>query len=509
MGGTGNSTESPVCEDELSQYAACAPYVKITFRGKYVVQGATSCSLGGSQSADSSRRESIHASWHWDGQKLTVRNDRLGFYPLFYFVSDDEISVSPSIRALIKAGAPADFDDAGIAAFLRLGFFLGEDTPFRRIRALPPNALLVWTRSQWKLEGGRTAFAAQHMNRKSALEGFIELFRCAIARSLPRGRARSAVLLTAGRDSRHILFELLRIGSRPQLCATVEDLRTDDCAVASELASAFTIPHLKISRPDLNVRTLARRNLKTSFCSDEHEWILNLQRNLRPHCEFFYDGIAGDVLSNGLFLRSKTLGMMREGRVHDFARAITPYNAASRMLSAEYAQRWSIEAARARVEQEAMGHVAAPNPISSFFFWNRTRREIALQPFALCSRLHACTPYLDAELVGFLSSLPADLFLEHNFHDQAIALAFPHLSELPYGSRPRPFPTGHMRTLAWESLRYLAIHQSGIINRGFIAKRLLRCLVDRTYAGAAMWLGNTPIYLIQLERLSESGAAAG
>jgi hypothetical protein len=38
-----------------------------------------------------------------------------------------------------------------------------------------------------------------------------------------------------------------------------------------------------------------------------------------------------------------------------------------------------------------------PNPLSSFFFWSRTRREIALGPYRmLCGNAVVHSPYVDA-----------------------------------------------------------------------------------------------------------------
>jgi hypothetical protein len=42
--------------------------------------------------------------------------------------------------------------DGDPLVFLRLGFFLSEDTPFAAIRALPPGGKLIWSRrasSRW------------------------------------------------------------------------------------------------------------------------------------------------------------------------------------------------------------------------------------------------------------------------------------------------------------------------------------------------------------------------
>jgi asparagine synthetase B (glutamine-hydrolysing) len=70
-------------------------------------------------------------------RRLTVQRDRFGVQPLFWNATPTSVRISPSIDALLAAGAPAELDDAAMAVFLRIGFFVGDDTPFAAIRALP------------------------------------------------------------------------------------------------------------------------------------------------------------------------------------------------------------------------------------------------------------------------------------------------------------------------------------------------------------------------------------
>ena len=82
--------------------------------------------------------------WEWDGERLEVRNDRFRGYPLYYMQGPASVAVSPSIDALLGLGGDRGLDTDAIAVFLTIGHFVGEDTPFRAIRALPPAAKLTW-----------------------------------------------------------------------------------------------------------------------------------------------------------------------------------------------------------------------------------------------------------------------------------------------------------------------------------------------------------------------------
>src|SRR4051812_30031815 len=92
--------------------------------GVHVRAGAAGCEVTGARSARLGLSGTMAAEWHWDGVRLTVRNDRYGMLPLFYWATRDEVVVSPRIRDLLSAGAPADLDHDALAVFLRMGFFV-------------------------------------------------------------------------------------------------------------------------------------------------------------------------------------------------------------------------------------------------------------------------------------------------------------------------------------------------------------------------------------------------
>src|SRR5205085_2976358 len=111
---------------------------------------------------------------------------------------------------LLLEGAPAELDERALSVFLRLGFFLGEDTAFTAIKALPPAATMRWRAGRLELRGSRPPPPPPaDLGRSEAIEQYAALFRASIERCLEPGD--DIVLpLSGGRDSRHILLELLR-----------------------------------------------------------------------------------------------------------------------------------------------------------------------------------------------------------------------------------------------------------------------------------------------------------
>jgi asparagine synthetase B (glutamine-hydrolysing) len=162
----------------------------------------------------------------------------------------DEICISPSLVTLIRRGAPTALDEAALAVFLRAGFFLGEDTPFQAIRALPPNVTFEWQDGHLHIEGRWALVGPKALSRPEAIDAYITLFRGSIERRLsPEGRF--IMPLSGGQDSRHILLEPLEQGQRPDRCVTVRHFvpgSDDDARLAHELCGVLRLSHVILDR---------------------------------------------------------------------------------------------------------------------------------------------------------------------------------------------------------------------------------------------------------------------
>lgn len=134
--------------------------------------------------------------------------------------------------------------------------------------------------------------------------------------------------------------------------------------------------------------------------------------------------------------------------------------------------------------------------MGAFFFWNRTRREIALSPYRILRQTRVYSPYLDHDVFDLLESLPASFFLSHDFYRVAIARAFPRFKEIPYAAkRTRSSSAKSLRRFAVDLVGY-AVEKgpSAFIRRGSLMSRALRSLFDPTYP---FWPGEPCLYLLQ------------
>lgn len=481
---------------------------------RFNTRGRSSCALGHRIARrPDARADGIFAQWSWDGLRLTASNDRYGLFPLFYSCWDGAIAISSSIPRLLAAGAPGALDEQAMSVFLRLGFFIGDDTPYAHIRALAPDASLTWDGALHLTQGAR-ASGPRHgaIARASAIDGYIELFRQAIARRPPCG-ARLAVPLSGGRDSRHILFELLRQGHRPDHCVTTRHYppRTgEDARVAAAIAHELGLPHVVLAQTESWFEAERRKNLLTNFCSDEHAWYLVAADYLNARAPVVYDGIGGDVLSAALFVTPRRLALFGGNAQAAAGHLLGPEPPALvRLLPEALYKNVSRERALARLETEVAQHLECPNPVGSFYFWNRTRREIALVPYGLLGALpNVFAPYLDHDLYDFLAGLPVQMLADHAFHSDTIARAYPQYAHIAYEDKHASAPDASACQARFG--RELALHllpraPSGMLRQRFVRPRLCASLLSRSFSASTHWYSPMALYLHQLGTPSALG----
>src|SRR5215467_2737543 len=79
------------------------------------------------------------AIWDRRTRKLFVARDRLGIKPLYYFFDGSKFLFGSEIKTILAySGVKAEFNRAGLAEYLALGYLSGEDTMFRGIKKLIP-----------------------------------------------------------------------------------------------------------------------------------------------------------------------------------------------------------------------------------------------------------------------------------------------------------------------------------------------------------------------------------
>lgn len=500
-----------------------SPYFLIEKRnGHFETRGQHSAEFGHRlDSPASAATEGIFASWHWNGTRLVVHNDRYGIYPLFWYrPPDGGIGISSSLTKLVEQGAPTELDMDALAVLFRLGCFVGDDTPFAAIKTVPPNAAFEWASGKLQCHGRYPKIpSASAISRDEAIDRYIDLFAKAMAKRRPIS-GKFAVPVTGGRDSRHILLELHRTGIEPTVCVSALDNPPDpnlDPKVGELLCREIGFKHVIVDQKLSLLSAETRKNCETHFCAPAHGWYLALAEYLNGRFDDIYDGLGGDVLSQSSFL---TPDLDASFRSQDVA-AITakllfggmPEKPVLKSLLKRSLQKSiSPQVAKRRLAREVGKHLDMPNPIASFFFWNRTRRMTALAPFSLLpAQPRAYAPFLDHELFDFMNTLPSNMLLDRTFHDDAIARAYPDFAHIPYADDKATPPADDRRIRARfvnEATRRFLVQKPWSLMDNIVPRaRLLAGFLSCGYIQP--WIPLWIVYLDQIESVINGQPRSG
>lgn len=375
---------------------------------------------------------SLVAGWRARTGVVDVYADRLGFVPIFYWGTPDRFVVSSSLSEVVSRLPTARVDPAAVSVFLRLGYFIGDQTLVQGVRVLRPGARLSWS-GALSLEAPKYPQLQEFTGTTADARAiYQERFRAAIAARTHHGVGR--MTLSGGRDSRHILLELLAQGRPPRALVTLDRGNSDDHIVAAALARRFGLDLIRMRLDRYSLALEQEKNRLNHYQTDENTWYLAIRDALDGPV---FDGLAGDVLSNGLYFDQEIAEAIRNSKTKAAAALLMQRSGGYlSYLTPEYGQRWNGEMALDAIEQEMRLFTNSPDPMKAFLFWNRTRREIALLPLAMAAtRVPVRLPYLDDSLLSFLLSLPAAGYGAEGFHDSVIAEAYPEARGIPYASK--------------------------------------------------------------------------
>ena len=484
-------------------------------------QGETHCLLGHIiDETQSKTPDGVFAQWQWDGKTLTVTHDRFGFYPVYYYHDENSIVISPSLIRMMPFCRKRNMDGTALAVYLRTGSFIGNDTPFVHIKALGPNETLKWNQGRITLTGGEIIIPKQmNIPRQEAKKEFSRLFAQAISKRRPKTNS-FVIPLSGGRDSRHILFELLKQNMRPEYCVTFEDFpdwRGEDLPVAKAIVKETGLKHVVIKQDRSRFDCEFMKNRLAGLCASRHVKMLTMAEYLNTHAQTTYDGIAGSLVQS--FLNEQNdinlyidddLNPLTNSFLKKWTSGEDAYQLA---LNPETYQLIHFDKAFARLKEEITIHKNAPNPITSYYFWNRQRRDISLIPYAMLGDIpYVYSPYLDHDLCKFLLSLPVNIIEGGTFHDEVIREDYPQYAHIPFEDKsiPNPKAEAHWSQFARDfSIYYFKsmAFRSKLLNNTFLAPRLLRCLVDKRYCLTTTWIPFTRILnLMQLEEITHSNS---
>jgi len=382
----------------------------------------------------SAGQPTLVAGWSEVEGLLTVQADRLGMVPLFYALESGRILVSDTLQEVVSRLANRRIDDEAVATFLVLGYLLGNQTLVEGVKVLMPGETLVWSHgslsSDWS---GYPDYGTFSGTRDEAKETFCHLFASAIAKRSQHGVGN--LPLSGGRDSRHICLELARQGTPPPATLVLQGFKGDESAEAQQVSAHLGLECRVVAKRGGYASQVFEKNRLNFYSTDENSWYLNLLPHLNGPV---FDGLAGDVLCNGSYFDSKLACLIRAGDSAGAVQRLLNGGEYLAFLRSRYRAKWGTGAARQALQSELGAHTDAADPVKSFIFWNRIRREIALLPLVMATqRSEVCLPYEDPELLAFFMSLPWEVYSTNHFHDEVIRESYPEAAHIPYSGNAK------------------------------------------------------------------------
>lgn len=389
--------------------------------------------------------DGVFAEWDWDGERLSVRTCTTGFMPLYYYFDGEQIAVATRIADLFAAtGRAPEVCPASLGVLLRLGFLVGHRTPFAGVLVLGPQGTLTWRAGslpevRWSYPAPDTSPACGDIRAT-----YVEMFRASMERIGAVMSGDVAVPLSGGRDSRHIALELHRSGRKPKFALTARHLpprNNEDARVAAQLCDAMGWSHRVVSQPALGrFRQECAHGRAVDFHTFEHAWALPLRDAIRgAGISEVFDGVGGDVLSASLYQDDRVLARYFNGDIEGVRHGLLAFwsqlggeDALKESLGAALLPLCEGGAADELIDAELRLHQDQPNPLKSFYFWNRSRRSTGLLPFRIFGETVAYTPYLDAALVTFLLGLDPGATRDRTLHTDAIRIADERIGAIGY-----------------------------------------------------------------------------
>ena len=384
----------------------------------------------------------ILALWDYRKKRLTIVNDRLGLYPLYYSIQKGRLTFASGVRALLaEPSLRRQVDLTGMSQMLSFEYPLDGRTLLEDVNLLDPATLLIFQKNHldqriyWNLEFHDNL---RYQSEDEYVEGFLHFMQQAVARQAPHEHPAGA-LLSGGLDSRMILAFLGREPSGTTLKAFTFGIPgCDDARLAKEVAEKAGFQHIFYElKPDY-LAEVAEKGISLTdgqmSCVHMHA-LANLDAQAND-VEIIYKGFLGDALMGGHLNRqlwadydletSSRLIFEKEtgGFTPDEQEKLFTQDTKNQIKTSAF------ESFKSILAQSNSTLLATRH---SYFDYRQRQRRFTLNGVELVrSRAIVRTPFCDNDLVDFMLGVPPGLRLDRLIMFRALSEAFPNLAKIPY-----------------------------------------------------------------------------
>lgn len=420
--------------------------------------------------------------------------DALGLIPLYLHKGPGRACFAGDLQTLRRiTGVNHDLDATGLAELYAFGYQLGDRTALKDVAIVPRASVMTisWDdgseqRESWTIEkaSAETSSAAH----EELAERVVDAMRVACDR-LHDPALNYAIKISGGMDSRLIAATF---DHGPVRAYTWGDPGSREMRIGSALANALGFPHTTIAvEGDFFTPVYPSMHARFGLMEFFHELATPLI--VADGCDTTLDGLGGDALVGGLFLKrsastrdvvasalgrplsQRTLPRGEDQAAEMLFETLRVGDAALPILTPEAGEQ--LRRARADVLGDLVGqmreHRRPDDTLDSLIarvkLANRTRRYIALQAAPARPGLQTLYPFLDADVMRLAESLPAELTANKRLYLMIFSRLLPSIRHVPPIMSCLPFtvPVGmHYAGRIVRRLRELSGYRLTRLTRG-------------------------------------------
>lgn len=384
-----------------------------------------------------------------EGGRAFVHSSVTGIAPVYWMESGGAVYFASSVDALASTSGSLTPDWEAWASIFTISYPLGDRTPFREIRLLPPFSTLEEAHGRARVTEARWPWSEVEpaLDVKAGAAGVLDALRASVAR-LPEGPL--ACHLSGGLDSRLALA--LAAEDRREVSAmsvNPDNGHDGEESTAAMIAASLDVPHqLATGDAESFWTDLSRRTLQVDFQFPRTPWRLPMVPALQRLGAVSVDGFGFDALAtpgDRVFSPEATDPAGGDGTV----------GVVWDVLAAPYGRRraWRLRgelgetllaSTRRQFLAESERFRGHPSRAVLTFFRTRQVRGISMTPYVvLGSEVPISTPLVDDDVARAALSISYETKRGGRLYDELFAAINPELIRLPStrrGTAPPPSP---------------------------------------------------------------------
>ena len=410
-------------------------------------------------------------------RKIKLFSDRFGLQPLYYYALEKGLVFGAELKAVIQdPDVQRQPDWQSFADFLHYGQILGEKTLFKDVRLLAPGSVLVFDLMTYQTSTSAYQSLADlfvdagDWDSNASVDDVVSLLENSIQK---RGRSEKDILglsLSGGLDSRGLLAgfgaqakDLFTYTLGLAGCAD-EKLALKMARVAGTRHEFIELDHHYIR----NFKTMAEEMIHLSdgmYHPHESTEMLALQYFKRAPFRVLLRGHGGEIGKAALAypvmatpkITSCTSGQEVLNAIFEITNLVLRDIEPDELFQPEFASVMK-KAPRTALERscgDAAKNLAPADVCVYYYIREHIRRQVLASLDIFRSQIEIRLPYLDADFIGRLLTLPIELRNTGEVHFALVKRCMPALLKIPNSNTGAPLDAGPLRLFVTDKFNSL------------------------------------------------------